>query len=193
MPTKQKAKAKRNPYKIGHIKIPRLNKRAFDKLTKPQQRVAIAKDVLLRLEAGKIKPMKGAYMLPTSSDVRRKIYDSTVTDWGKVMNQNAQTFVEENRCSACAKGSIMLSWAAQFNKVPLSHIWNSGNKEKIRELDAIFPKGMWDAMEEAFESSLWSLKRVMENLITNKGSFKYQRLTYSDTENTGEYDDDIQW
>lgn len=46
MPTKSKTKSR---YDVSHIKIRRINKAKFDRMTNAKKRVAIAKDVLARL------------------------------------------------------------------------------------------------------------------------------------------------
>ncbi len=191
MSTKTKAKKtakKKLSLKIGHIYIKPISKKKFDAMTPARKRVALAKDVLLRLEMGKIKEKHGTYLSPVKKGMDEKIRDGRSYMPENPANvalaeMDAKTFVNENLCEVCAKGSIILSWAANFNELKLKRVLDASF---LDQLEYIFPEGMWDSMESAFENDpllRWSLKQVMSWLIKHKGNFPYDGYLYTD-ENT---------
>lgn len=172
---------KDNPFYRGHIKIPRISKRAFDKMTPAQKRVTIAKDVLARIRAGKIIDTHGIYFsIPDerlSANVRRYDWDSdSYSVEAKILQKaSAQKLVESMACEACAKGACFISWIANFNERTINEmrLWE-GTLPK--EFKGIFPYTIWSAIESAYEGydgrGDKTLGWVMENLIKHEGNFK---------------------
>lgn len=161
-----------------------LKKQKFDRLPAKEQRVAIAKDVIARLDAGKFKTLRGSFSLITKDG-------KDFSTWGKDRELSAKTVLQHNECQVCAKGSLVMSWVAQFNNKTIGQVYN---RPIIPEIAAIFPQDMRDAMEGAFEGmvkiiaqdwpkssivlhapkKVWSLRKVMNNVIRNGGEFHYQ-------------------
>jgi hypothetical protein len=177
---KKKAKAK-SKYSVAHIKVPRISKAKFNRMTNPQKRVAIAKDVITRLDAEVIVPKRGTYLLPTNPELDREFHEMKFDKYGylspsakalEIRESSGQEMVENIKCMVCAKGALVVSWAANFNEVTVNDVWNS-NAANIRGLKSIFPRRMRDRMETAFEEDKWPLRRIMENIIKNKGKFVY--------------------
>lgn len=74
-----------------------MKKIPFEKMTKPQKRVAIAKDVLKQVKLGKIKPYIGTYLQPS-------------INWYTFANDiNILQKVPSDPCEACLLGSCLLS------------------------------------------------------------------------------------
>lgn len=181
MSTKPKSQ-KNNPHFVGHIKIPRIPKKKFDAMTNARKRVAIAKDVLLRLKLKKISQKRGAFLITKEMEA---IFNSNQHDKGRRLYKgDGQSFVEENKCEVCAKGALVLAWVANFNKLKVGDIYDRACTDGIRE---IFPSPMRDAMESAFEYGRWPLSTVMKWIVKHKGDFLYNTLKYTDEYQWGEY------
>lgn len=172
-----------NKAEKGKYKIRRINAKKFHRMSAAEKRVAIAKDVLARLAAKAIEAKRGIFLEPVSRTLTAAVEGSYVKDRftgyedfhypdpkiaHAVKSIPGQEFVETNRCAVCAKGALVLSWAANFNKVTTGQIWN---KAVVNGLAGVFPKKMRDEMEDAFEYRSWSLSRIMKNIVVNEGKF----------------------
>lgn len=73
-----------------------MTRKAFKKLPKDKKRVAIAKDVLVQLNARKIIPVTGTYL---------SILFAKESDKGKEL----QSVLKKKECEACALGSCFIS------------------------------------------------------------------------------------
>lgn len=162
-----------------------MNLTAFNKLGVRAKRIRIAKDVLERLKLGKFVQLHNWY--------------SQVSDYNYAFHSNkpAKEFIAERTCEVCAKGSLVMSWVAQFNNKKMYQVLNVSG---IVELDDFFGANLRNALEAAFEAfelkhggmvlrtnwyvsrktrervkvQQWTLKRVMQNIIRNKGVFVYR-------------------
>lgn len=163
MTTKPKPKKR-----AGRVTIKLINKKAFDRMKPARQRVALAKDVVMRLRMNRIIPMQGVFV---------KLEDQDLNDDLRG-DEDAKKIVTENVCEVCAKGSIILAWAANFNKLRIDEVLNTGGY--LEELSGIFPDEMWDQMETEFEENDMPLRDIMKNLIANDGNFKIGGMIYTD-------------
>lgn len=170
-----------------------IEKEKFDALSNAEKRVAIAKDVILRIYNEKIIASPGSLFGDTES-----IADSELT---------IQEYFNEKPCSVCAKGALICSWIGNFNHyskldvIQFDMDFRSGSwlddPSYIRypkELLDIFGREMLDDIELAFEQELFSwhinysefkddfesdwdspyyedIQAIMENIIANNGEF----------------------
>ena len=86
--------------------IKRLNNK-FNSLTKAEQRVLIAKDVIAQIKAKRYKPNSGRYMI---------IYN------GFDNNESVQKHVDEIDCVCCALGACLISTTKFKNKLTFGNI-----------------------------------------------------------------------
>lgn len=153
----------------------------FACMTKAQQRVAIAKDVLRTLDSGKIRPTRGVYLKLEGKTVRRK----------DVGSQWCDKLKDVEVCEVCAKGAIFVAAALRFNRFKISddRVKTSGEANRFYDVDICdlneryFSKRQLEAIEEAFEevlvhygayanmSSVDAMIAIMQNIIKNNGRF----------------------
>jgi hypothetical protein len=130
-----------------------LSKARFDKLTVYQQRVAIMKDIILRIDLSILIPFRGSFIhddeLPhatTSTDLQ--------CEFNKVRN-----------CEACAKGALAMAWIGNFNKYMVEDFGLDGRQDTgekgTKELVACFGRDLFDAIEIGFEGWVaeWHAKK----------------------------------
>lgn len=159
-----------------------LNKIDFDALAPNEQRVAICKDVIARLNAQKIVPNHGNFFI--NRDI--VVSDSALT---------VQESINTKPCQACAKGALLCSWVGNFNNVErdglelVDEVTNS-MFGIVPELVDIFGREMLDNIEAAFERDAYfwhydeyatheyakafrdyDLKGIMQYIIDNGGEF----------------------
>jgi hypothetical protein len=161
-----------------------LNKIDFDALTFNEQRVAICKDVIARLNAQKLIPNHGNFFSNRESVV-------SYSD----LSFSVQESINTNQCKACAKGALFCSWVGNFNNVDREEIERvceitSSMFVIVPELVGIFGPMMLDNIEAAFERSTYhwhydehatreyakafrsyDLKGIMQYIIDNGGEF----------------------
>ena len=134
-----------------------MNKKTkFDRMTKPQQRVAIAKDVLKQIHAGRTQATKGIYL--------------------KKVGYHGRPGPGEP-CVACAVGALFVSKYNLFNGkwVDEADRFNTSNL-----LSPYFSNKQMMNIEMAFEVT-WSSEisnnedrmiAIMQNIIDHDGTFK---------------------
>jgi len=158
----------------------------FDQLTKAEQRVAVAKDVLLQLKKKNYIAKKGAYV-----EVKKGRRSLPVKD-----------NIDKTVCKVCALGSCLLSIAKFKNTITFNDAerglssWDSTDPSK-RLLTSIFTRKQINLMENAFEGVVYFMHEpftgtdkkadrfydqydkdnqrliaIMENIIKNLGTFK---------------------
>jgi hypothetical protein len=151
--------------------------RAFAKMSDAEKRVAIAKDVLLRVELENVMPRQGNFW-------RSDWNDSSLTP---------QKAINKGGCSVCAKGAIFCTWVGNFNKIDWSYARYVSERSTSfpEEILEVFPAEMLDNIEAAFEGDnyAWhvnghlsrkyavafrgkaSLGEIMEYLVKHGGEF----------------------
>lgn len=147
-------------------------------MTKKEQRVLIAKDVIKQLRAGKFVASPGTYFDPSSSAEFRRVCDIT----------DAQEAVRAlKRCDVCARGAVLIAAVDRYNKLEGGYdaLWSaaaSGSHDGDREyINRFFAPRMLANMEAAFEwnpqwlkkyrSATQRLDAIMRNVISNGGDF----------------------
>jgi len=151
-----------------------MNKKEFNSLTFPQQRVFIAKDVLERLDCGMAIERRGKYVHTVI-----KLTKWTKRNW----DRPAKNVWKTQKCEVCAKGALVYAWICNFNSYSVGY---AEGTSMIKEL-GFFPLEMRAAMEKDFEG--WSsyglvtkksLRWIMNNIIKNKGKYISRGVTYED-------------
>lgn len=156
-----------------------LNKESFDCLSKAKKRVAIAQDVIQRIDANKILPNNGNFFNNRCDLDHKKDPKESF---------NTQT------CEVCAKGALMVSWVGNFDNASWRDIEEFGEEigdmSYPLELLDIFGRKMLDNIEAAFESKtyIWhydenvtfdyaeqfkeyDLRGIMQYIVDHKGNF----------------------
>ena len=134
----------------------------FSKMTKPEKRIAIANDVLMRLRTGKFKAEAGEYI-------------SIDSDFSDMERAQKVIKAKETTCTVCAKGALFCSDVALENKLTLDELKNEtgvsttnyGNP-KNKQLLAIFSVQQLDLIECAFETSNCSRANLLSTEQINK-------------------------
>lgn len=176
------------------MKLKLLNKEEFDKLTNPEKRVAIAKDVIARIDANLIKPFSGSLFANRDSVFK--------------MDSTPQENFNNKKCEVCAKGALMCSWIGNFNEydhwqvAAMDYGLDTKDNTYPVELLDIFGREMLDDIEAAFEGFVYcwhydyekykkilfvrdydlecdktyqhNMKGIMQNIIDNNGEFIFE-------------------
>ncbi len=123
-----------------------LKKEDFEKLGQMEKRVAIARDVIARISAGKIKAEQG-YLFNNKSVLEREEGQKSL-----------QTIFNENTCEVCAKGGLICSWVGNFNKYNNLDMFDQNilSNHYPVELIEIFGRKLLDAIEACFEGQTYS-------------------------------------
>jgi len=165
------------------MKLQLINKTEFNKLSAAQKRVAIAKDVLLRIKKKNIKQYQGDFFL-NKEDIFEELDEK----------DSIQDAINSSQCEVCAKGALVCSWVGNFNKVKKEDI-ESFEVNLVFEdaapkgLVKLFGRDMLDSIEYNFEGEdyAWTshnalrkgynkkynnnLRAIMQNIIENEGKF----------------------
>ncbi len=169
--------------------------KAFAEATPAEQRVIIAKDVILRLETKNLLAAKGAFLKEGSFDVLN-LYTSRIS-LKNYLNKN-----DRNSCVVCAKGALFCSIIGRNNKMTIGAMVNgnggnnlySGGHQRLLEY---FSREQLDLIETAFEGKSYlnicnaktlqgaiyfynanleshynRLVAICNNIIENQGTFK---------------------
>ena len=171
-------------------------KKPFSKLTKPQQRVAIAKDVIARIKTKQFKPEADTFIRGLNGNDDDMSVEQLVNK-------------EHVECDVCAKGGLFLSLIGFVNNFKIEDFaqgtWGGVdghdnaalNSKAMRKLQKIFSETQLALIESAFEGmrldynigitndqfkkckSIYKrfksdknrLIHICENIIKNKGTF----------------------
>jgi hypothetical protein len=154
---------------------PTLDKEEFEKLSRAEQRVAIAQDVITRDKAG---------LFGTADDLNFRstfLYEKSL---GEFIASNAKDFFNSKKCHVCAKGALVCAWVGNFNSYTAHDISNfslciENPKKYPEQLFEIFGRELLDLIEKAFEG--WyefrgeeytkKLSLIMQNIVDNDGEF----------------------
>jgi len=157
-------------------KVVKSSKKSYDKMSKNERKVAIAKDVIANLHVLKIRSDYGYVVTDNDND-----YDvGSLLSFGITPKQIAQKAKVE--CSVCARGAMMLCKIDKFNNFDFGGVESIGciNQENTFEaLQDAFSDDELCEIEYAFEDN-WSdidsdndrLRAIMQNIIDHKGDFK---------------------
>ncbi len=126
-----------------------------------ERRVAIARDVLLRLKLKLINPKKGRFIEPQEYQ-----YGASLS----------REFVNSKTCEVCAKGAIVCSWFGNLNK----HDFNSFSLSDFPDRNPAYHAGTFEVMETF--GVVWT---VLEYLF--EGWLRHSELTDIDAKNYSRY------
>jgi len=139
-----------------------MSKKKFEKMTKAEKCVAIAKDVLKQLHIGKIKATSGVYLGHVDS----------------LKNGNQYIYAKPNQpCQACALGALFVSkynlfngyWENNISCVNLQNrLYGYFSEEQLDEIEDFFE---YSCMEEV-ENDEDRMIMIMQNIIDHKGKFQ---------------------
>jgi len=128
-----------------------LNEVEFNNLTLNEKRVAIAKDVIIRINNNNFLENRGQIL--TGEVVINK-------------NTNPKESINTKQCEVCARGALLCSWIGNFNNVgwdelsefdsKLNYSVNYGSNTFPSPLLEVFDREMLDNIEAAFEASTFS-------------------------------------
>ena len=173
-------------------KIKRAKKVPFSKLSKPQKRVAIAKDVIAQIKIGRYVANVGAYI--DSINFKNDL------EMGEMKNKDIQkNFGKIENCTVCAMGACLMSATKFANKLNFRDIGGSTDdldNKKVKDLfSKLFSPEQLLMIETAFEGEgeSWNDEsRVAYDLFNlNKGYFKgSDMLRASDSFGNGYEEDD---
>lgn len=172
------------------------------KLTKAEMRVAVAKDVIAQIKAGRYEVQTGAYFNISErvSDFFRGLFGLGIKDVGKEQMKDYMKEITAEPCTVCAKGAAFLSYVKLFNKTPMSRIFDGDGDffgdadptdngfdlfgDKAEMMEAAFEGDDINGVlsEAALEKALdfnarygdaeSRLIAIMKNVIKNNGTFK---------------------
>lgn len=156
---------------------------AYDKMTRAERRVAIAKDVIKHIKAQqlKVKTSYGYVKHPQGMAALEHIAKSAYND-----KDLANKLKQE--CGVCARGAMMLCKVAKFNNYnfDIQNYGYLGGWDTFEALRDAFSMDQLDAIERAFEGTdLESvfvhiqdpsdrLLAIMQNIVDHNGTFKPQ-------------------
>jgi len=139
----------------------------FKSLTKEEQRIAIAKDVLLQLKKGKYTAESGTYI---------RIDDIPYEEYEKSFQEEFNNL----SCNCCALGSCMASLVKFTNKATIDEVENENDKVWNR-LFKYFSREQLLYIEWAFEG--WNINKEgnwndlpeVGDLLNGRANLKYQK------------------
>lgn len=156
----------------------------FEELTKAEQRVVIAKDLIARLKANEFIAKSNTYL--RSPELRGTIENT----------KELRDVLSGTVCTGCEIGGLFLCAVDRFNALKLRDAGDligksfSGNNYRMEAyLQQWFPAQTLAAVERAFEGwgrwEKWAEKRtpeqrmrqISQNIIKNKGKFIGSQLT----------------
>jgi hypothetical protein len=168
------------------------------KMTKAQQRVAIAKDAIAQIRAGAIVAESGVYV----RSIGKGGESFSEKDVGKDIRDVLK--VKFKKCEACAKGALLISTIRKLDNMPvvktlagLSIAYELEDKACWNSYESPFSTSALDLMESAFEGMhrfglygdhkyrRWytsvqddsdRLLAILRNIVANNGTFRPSQL-----------------
>lgn len=133
----------------------------FVKLSKAKQRVVIAQDCLDRMNIGHLKPKGGKFI--DHDDLRTIVLGNSNISLDDVTQVESCSLKEKFNampvCSACAKGSLLLSFVGRINNFDVNDLTfqnnNDSNDKSHSKLLEIFDVRQLALIEMAFEDCLY--------------------------------------
>jgi len=180
---------------------------AFNKMTKAEKRVQIAKDVIDRINLEQIVP-SNVFLDDDKGYTFGVPFGNTPLEDGQEM----KTSLNSITCSACVKGGMFLSYVGRSNNHTYDEYTGVSIEEdskELKKLREIFTQRQLDLMELFFEGDIFSwmhdkgkrlvkanekmvekfhekyifdrrsrMIAICENIIENNGTFKPRTLKY---------------
>jgi DNA polymerase III delta prime subunit len=163
---------------------------AYDKMTRAERRVAIAKDVIKHIKAERLR---------VQSSYGYVVHDIGWNELTEVIETEGKaTKVAEklkNECTVCARGAMMLCKVAKYNHYEFEKGWGISSESTTHALKDAFSEEQLNLIENAFElngyignlseKAEWlyewlyefsnaedRLLAIMQNIVDPNGSFK---------------------
>jgi hypothetical protein len=176
---------------------------AFEKLSKMEQRVVIAKDVKAAIKAAKYKVSPGTYvrLIDDTKIIPKKKY---IYENGETKNTFRNLMKEEVTCNVCAIGSMFVSSVRKSadksmtgnDDVMVKKLAYVYTEEELRILEMAFEgqditemlvhsddpddkrklKNTKDFYQKHYDDDEERLVAIMDNIIKNKGHFIYRSI-----------------
>ncbi len=158
-------------------------KTQFEKLSKAEKRVQLAKDVIKQIGAKKFIPTRGAYLENSNSDLNSDIFSEK--DYGKQVNE----LLKNKKCKVCALGSAFVAGVLRANDMVCDttyvaegtmrdylHKYFGFNISELFDIECAFEGFLADGEIQNFyvnyPNKKENLLAIMKNIIKNKGKFK---------------------
>ena len=143
-------------------------KKKWEKMSRAERRVAVAKDVILRINSGRMKAGHDGYISGNHG--------------GKILSKSEADHLAK-KCTVCARGGLMLSKIAKFNcAVYVDQI--DDDIATNRNLEDCFSERQLLQIENVYELFHYAsplihiidpsdrLVAICQNIIDHKGTFK---------------------
>lgn len=159
--------------------------KSWEKMTRAERRVAVAKDVIKSLQDGIFSPSPRAFVDSDSPSGLDRKYEEPTQAW-------AERILSGPDCKVCARGGMMLCKLSKYNHwSPRTHFDGFvTRRDTALALSDCFTKRQLNKIEAAYE--LWSdkaggsplkfglrfkykgdrMQAIMQNIIDNNGDFK---------------------
>ena len=156
---------------------------AYKKMTRAERRVAICKDVIKQLDAGRY--------------IARSVY-LKVTKGGSELTETKDNPISDKTCYLCGKGAMFVSKVSKFNGVEPFVPDSTKHSDVLKGVSDAFSRDQMDNIERLFEgyfSSItllgddygdwlnWKdiskderLRIICQNIIDNEGTLKPKQL-----------------
>ena len=144
-------------------------KKKWEKMSRAERRVAVAKDVIIRINAGRMQAGHGGYI-------------SGPGHGGGVLSKSRANRLAKE-CVVCARGGLMLAKVAKFNCAVYVGELNDSFSTARNLADCFTEAQLW-SIESAYECYNWMspmsdiadpndrLLAICQNIIDHKGTFK---------------------
>lgn len=187
MAVKTKAKAKKAPIKrrkvniflerkkellqeLKQLEIIEESNKAFSKMSKANQRVAIAKDVIMTIKAKKIKISQGSYV--TNDELSEEI-----GNYEKPVELQKLLAKVDEPCEVCAKGAMFICDIMRRNDFKVSDNTNIEDERIIsKRLSQYFPQQQLDLIECAFEEGVQQDYTKTLSIRNDDGNWIYSEI-----------------
>jgi hypothetical protein len=178
---------------------------AFDKMTKAEKRVQIAKDVIERLDAKQIMAAQGTYVEADDALKGKLVAAPRET-------QLSEIFADFDPCKACALGSMLICAVTKANELTIEDMGGLLShrdtkvifgKNPFNYLERFFDEDQLEKIENAFElRDGWEndavydmndddrLRYLMSNIVRNDGTFTLVEPEEEDNDDDDGDDDD---
>jgi hypothetical protein len=123
---------------------------SYDAPSLAQARVQVAEDVLALLEAGKVVPEKGRYVVTLEAPTSENHYGST----GRLSEHRIAELVQAG-CGVCAVGACFVSAVLRFDALEFSPYNGMDDPQMRRYLDQWFSREQLGLIETAFEGKVF--------------------------------------
>ena len=144
---------------LNETQIKKLNDK-FKSLSKAEQRVLIARDVIAQVNKKKYKPSTGAYLT---------LVNNFYNHW------SVQEHIDEIECRCCALGACLLSTTKFKNKLNFGDVDSLCSKsDSWKLLRGVFSHSQINMIEYAFEAS-HNGSRVGEDYFNDYAKFNYNK------------------